>query len=247
MWRSCVGVLACSGYSFCGHSDGFGSPGRRLLVPVLCGSQPLWMLSSVLFFRLPLLQGRCASGLRCLVPTWAALFVQSQHPFVVGSPSAVNICPTPALAGQVRWSRSFVPSCYSCGLSSLGVSAAAFCPLGLLSHPILPLFLAWVSSFGVCSGLGLRAAVHFLDPPFFVGGGCSVSLVLVVLAWLLQLFCGPGSLVFLDFFLGFLSSRLPVFAGSSGWLPYSPWLYALRCLATGIVNLFFCQGPVSLP
>ena len=87
------------------------------------------MLSSVLFFGLPLLQGRCASGLRCLVPTWAALFVQSQQPFVVGSHSAVNVCPTPALAGQVVWPLSFVPSCCSCGLSSLGVSAAEFWPL----------------------------------------------------------------------------------------------------------------------
>ena len=141
---------------------------------MLCGSQPLWVLSSVLFFGLPLLPGRYASGLRGLVPTWAALFVQSQQPFVVGSPSAVNICPTPALAGQVVWLRSFVPSCYSCGLSSLRVSAVAFCPLGLLSHPLFLLFLAWVSSFGVCSGLGLRAAVLVLDPPsffFFLGGG----------------------------------------------------------------------------
>ena len=209
------------------------------------------MLSSVLFFGLPLLLVRCASGLRCLVPTWAALFVQSLQPFVVGSPSAVNICPTPALAGQVVWSRFFVPSCYSCGLSSLGVSAAAFCPLGLLSHPILLLFLAWVSSFGIYSGLGLRAEVLVLDPPFFCvcvgGGGGYLSLVLVVLAWLLQLFCGPGSLVFLDFLLGFLSSRLPVFAGSSGWLTYSPWLYALRCLATGIVNLFSVRGLSACP
>ena len=190
------------------------------------------MLSSVLFFGLPLLQGSCASGLRCLVPPWAALFVQSQQPFVVGSDSAVNVCPTPALVGQVVWSLSLVPSCCSCGLSSLGVSAAELCPLGLLSHLILLLFLAWVSSFGVFSGLSLRAAVLVLDPPFF---------------FFLQLSCCPGSLGFLGLFAWFLSSRLPVFAGSSGWLTYSPWLSALRCLATGMVNLFFCQGPVGLP
>ena len=150
---------------------------------MLCGSQPLWVLNSVLFFGLPLLQGRCASGLRCLVPTLAALFVQSQQPFVVGSPSAVTVCPTPDRAGQVVWSQSFVPSCCSCGLSSLGVSAAAFCPLGLLSHPILLLFLAWVSSFGVCSGLGFRAEVLILDPPFFFffwwGGGAFFPLPLL--------------------------------------------------------------------
>ena len=131
-------------------------PCRRLLVPVLCGSQPLWVLSFVLFFGLPLLPGRCASGLRCLVPTLTALFVQPQQPLLVGFPSVVTVCPAPALAVQGVWSQSFVPSCCSCLLSSLGVSAAAFCPLGLLSHPILLLFLAWVSSFGVYSGLGLR-------------------------------------------------------------------------------------------
>ena len=54
-----------------------------------------------------------------------------------------------------------------------------------------------------------------MDPPFFWGG--SLSLVLVVLAWLFQLFCCPANLGSLDFLLGFLSSRLPVFAGSSGW------------------------------
>ena len=122
-------------------------------------------------FWFPLLQGRCASALRCLGHTLAELLVQSLLPFVVGSPSAVPVCTTPALAGQVVWSRSLVPSCYFGGLSSLGVSVAAFCPLGLLSHPILLLFLAWVSSFAVGSGLGLRAAVLVLGPPFFWWGG----------------------------------------------------------------------------
>ena len=45
----------------------------------------------------------------------------------------------------------------------------------------------------------------------------------------------------------FLSSRHPVSAGSSGWLPYSPWLYALRCLATGIVTLFSVRGLSACP
>ena len=191
-------------------------PCRRLLVPVLCGSQPLWVLSSVLFFGLPLLPGRCASSLRCLVPTLAALFVQSQQPLVVGSPSAVTVCPAPALTVQVVWSQSFVPSCCSCRLSSLGVSAAAFCPFGLLSHPILLLFLAWVSSFGVCSGLALRccgpgygSSLLFL---FFLGGGLSLSLVLVVLAWLLQPFC----FVQVTWVSWIFSSTSSV-AGSSGW------------------------------
>ena len=109
-------------------------------------------------FWFPLLQGGCASGLRCLGHTFAAKFVQSQLPSVVGPPSAVPACPPPALAGQVVWSQSFCPSGCSCGLSSGRVSAAAFCPLGLLSHPLLLFFLAWVSSFGVCSGLGWKVA-----------------------------------------------------------------------------------------
>ena len=150
-----------------------------------------------LFFGLPLLPDRCASDLRCLVPPLAALFVQPQQPLVVGSPSAVTVCPAPALAVQGVWSQSFVPSCCSCLLSSLGVSAAAFCPLGLLSHPIFLLFLPWVSSFGVCSGMGLSccspgygSSLFFFFFFFFCfGGGGSLSLVLVVLAWLLQLFC----------------------------------------------------------
>ena len=157
------------------------------------------------------------------MPTLAAQFVQSQQPLVVGSPSAVTVCPAPALAVQGVWSQSFVPSCCSCLLSSLGVSAAAFCHLGLLSHPILLLFLAWVSSFGVYSGLGLRccgpgcgSSLLFL---FFlrVGGGLSFPCPCCFsLAFTTLLFC-PGNLGFLDFLLGFLYSRLPVFAGSSEW------------------------------
>ena len=64
--------------------------------------------------------------------------------------------------GAGCWSQSFVPSCCFCLLSSRGVSAAAFCHLGLLSHPILLLFLAWGSSFGIYSGLGLRCYGGFL-------------------------------------------------------------------------------------
>ena len=136
-------------------------------------------------FWFPLLQGGCASGLRCLGHKLAAKFVQSRLPFVVSPPSAVSVCPSPALAGQVVWSQSFGPSCCSCVLSSRGVSAAAFCHLGLLLHPLL-LFLAWVSSFGVCSGLGWEAAVLSWILPSFGRG--SPSLVLIVLAWLSQLF-----------------------------------------------------------
>ena len=48
-------------------------------------------------------------------------------------------------------------------------------------------------------------------------------------------------------FAGVSFLSLPVFADSSGWLAYRPWLSALCCLATGGVTLFFCQGPVGLP
>ena len=158
-----------------------------LLVPVLCGSQPLLVLSIVLFYDvyvvfflvLPMLPDLCASGLRCLVPALAAQFVQSQQSLIVGSASAVTACPAPALSMQGVGSQSFVPSLL---FLFVGISSAAFYHFGLLSHPILLLFLAWVYFFGVYSGLGLRCC----GPPFFWVG--SLSLVLVVLAWLLQLF-----------------------------------------------------------
>ena len=212
----------------------------------LCGCCALFS------FWFPLLLGRCASGLRCLGHTLAELFVQSQQPFVVGSPSAVSVCPTPALAGQVVWSQSFGPSCCSCGLSSLGVSAAAFCPLGLLSHPILLLFLAWVSSFGVGSGLGLKTEVlsWFLPSSFFfLGGGggggsfpCPRCFRLAFPTVLLSRLLG-----FLGLFAGVSFLSLPVFAVSWGWLADSPWLSALRCLATGGVTLFSVRGLSACP
>ena len=111
----------------------------------------------------------CASGVRCLVPALAALFEQSLQPLVVKS--AVTVYPAPALVLQGVWSQFFVPLCCSCLFSSLAVFSSAFCHLGLLSHTILLLFLAWGSSFGVCSGLGLRCCSPGLDPPFFCGKG----------------------------------------------------------------------------
>ena len=85
------------------------------------------------------------------------------------------------------------------------VSGAAFCSLGLLSHPLHLLFLAWVSSFAVCSDLGWKAAVLSWFLPSF--GGSSPSLVLFVFAWRFQQFGYPSSLSFLEFFAGVLSSR----------------------------------------
>ena len=103
-----------------------------LLVPVLCGSQPLLVLSIVLFYDvyvvfflvLPLLPDLCASGLRCLVPALSAQFVQSQQPLIVRSSSAVTACPAPALVLQGVGTQSFVPSLLLpwglfCGILSL--------------------------------------------------------------------------------------------------------------------------------
>ena len=63
--------------------------------------------------------------------------LQYQLPFVVSPPPTVSVCPSPALVGQVVWTHSCDPSCCSCVLSYRGVSGAAFCCLGLLSHPLL--------------------------------------------------------------------------------------------------------------
>ena len=139
------------------------------------GSQPLWVLCSVLFFGLPLLPGRCASGLRCLVPTLVALFVQSPQSFVVGSPSAVYVCPTPALAGPVVWMRSLLyPPAAPVGCAHLGSLMRHSVPLAscrtlsfcCFSPGFLP--LAFVQAW-VC---GLRSWVWIL-PSFFWGGGGS--------------------------------------------------------------------------
>ena len=58
-----------------------------------------------------------------------------------------------------------------------------------------------------------------MDPPFFFfggGGGGSLSLVLVVLAWLLQLLFCPGD-GFLGLFAGVSLLSTSSVAGSSGW------------------------------
>ena len=167
----------------------------------------------------------------------AAKLVRSRLPFVVSPPSDVHVYPSPALAGLVVWSQSFGPSCCSCVLSSRGVSGAAFCHLGLLSHPFLLLFIAWVSAFGICSNLGWKAAVlswflpsffFFFFLLFFFGGGgvLSPSLVLVVFAWRFQQFGCPSSLSFLELFAGVLSSRSQcLLIARGGWrlvLGYPP-------------------------
>ena len=82
----------------------YGSPSLWALFVVL--SSPPAVLSlcgccALFSFWFPLLQGGCASGLRCLGHTLPAKLVQSRLPFVVGPTSAVSVCPSPALAGQV--------------------------------------------------------------------------------------------------------------------------------------------------
>ena len=238
---------------------------RRLgSLPSLCMAV-WWCLTAprafglCLLFCHPLLRFSASVGasgwvcfcLRSLGHTLAAKFVQSRLPFVFGPPSAVSVCPSLTLAGQVVWSQSFGPSCSSCGLSSRGVSAAAFCPFGLLSHPLLLLFLTWVSSFGVCSCLGWKAAV--LSWILLSFGRGSPSLVLVVFTWLFQLFCCPGSLSFLNSLLGFLSSRFQcLLIARVGWrlvLGYPPsvaWLQkVLPCFSVG--GLSACPSGATVP
>ena len=82
---------------------------------------------------------------------------------------------------------------------------------------------------------------------FFCGGGWGLSFSCPRWFLLFQHFYCPGSLVFSAFLPGFSFLSLPVFADSSGWLTYGPCLCALRCLATGGLTLFLCQGPVGLP
>ena len=138
---------------------------------------------------------------------------------------------------------SFCCGCLSCTCSGgAGCLVAVFCTLLLLLFVELPWGLCcgilspWplVAPYpSVISRLGfflwrlfrlgfevLRSWLWILPSFFFWGGGggglsfpcpCCFSLAFTTL-----LFC-PGNLGFLDFLLGFLSSRLPVFAGSSGW------------------------------
>ena len=126
--------------------------------------------------RFPLLQGGCASSLWVWGPALAAPFVQSLQLFFVGCPSAVPVYPPQALEGQVVWSWSFPPSCCSWRLCSLSVSAAAFCPLAISSHPLLLLLLAWGFILWRLFRLGLVGCGPVLDPPFYWGGGTLLPL-----------------------------------------------------------------------
>ena len=153
---------------------------------------------------LPLLPDRCASCLRFLVPTLAAQFVQSQQPLVVGSPSAVTVCPAPALAvqGVGRSLCAFLlllfvelPWGLCCGILSLWPLVAPYpSVISRLGFFIWRLFRL---GFEV-----LRSWLWILPSFFFWGGGGRLSF--------------PCPCCFsLTFCWGFF--RLPVFAGSSGW------------------------------
>ena len=71
-----------------------------------------------------------------------------------------------------------------------------------------------------------------MDRSFFLAG--SLSLVLVVLAWLLQLFCFiQVTWVSWTFCLGFLSLDFQCFVGSSEWV--ETYVSVLSCLLFGCV------------
>ena len=170
-----------------------GFPSSPPAVLNLCGCCALFS------FWFPLLQGGCASGLQCLGHMLAALFVQSLLPFIVGTPSAV--CLSYTCSGGTGLVAVFWPL-----LLLLWVELPWGVCCGILSPwPLVVPYPSVVSnlgsSFGVCFFGRLRFCLgSFL---FFWGGGGSPSLVLVVFAWLFQLFCCPGSLSFLNSLLGF--------------------------------------------
>ena len=90
-------------------------------------------------------------------------------------------------------------------------------------------------------------AVLVMDPPFFFfffwGGGCSLSLILVVLAWLLQLFrFVQVTWVSWTFCLGFLSLDFQCFAGSSEWLRLMFQFCLVSSLAVCLSGLFFVSS-----
>ena len=135
---------------------------------------------------------------------------------MVSPPSTVSVCPSLALAGQVVWTQSYGPSCSSCVLSSRGVSGAAFCCLGLLSHPLLQ----W-SSLDSSYSLVVQLLVFswtlcwssFLSLPVFADSSGWLSDI----PWLSALRCLTAGGVALVFCQGHVS--LPQWGcGASGFL-----------------------------
>ena len=171
-----------------------GFPSSPPAVLNLCGCCALFS------FWFPLLQGGCASGLQCLGHTLAALFVQSLLPFIVGTPSAV--CLSYTCSGGTGLVAVFWPL-----LLLLWVELPWGLCCGILSlWPLVIPYPSVVSNLGFflwCLFLWKAAVLSWILPFFLGGGGGSPSLVLVVFAWLFQLFCCPGSLSFLNSLLGF--------------------------------------------
>ena len=91
-----------------------------------------------------------------------------------------------------------------------------------------------------CSGLGLRCCGPFYGSCLLLGG--SLSLVLVVLAWLLRRFrFVQVTSVSWNFLLGFLSLDFQCFASSSEWV--ETYVSVLSCLFFGceFVRTVFCE------
>ena len=115
---------------------------------VSCGSKLLWGLCcSLLAFSCLRVGALLACGVSCASSLRS---LQSMLPFVV-CPPFLSLFVLHLLLWWVGWSQVCGGTCCSCVWSSGGVSVVQFCHLGLLSHPLLLLFLVWVSAFGVCS------------------------------------------------------------------------------------------------
>ena len=160
---------------------------------MLRGSQPLLVLSIVLFFGFTL-----ASGFVCFWPAVSDAYVG---------------CAVCAVSAALSSWVSFCCDCLSCTCSGgAGCLVAVFCTLllllfvelswglfcGILSPwPLVAPYPSVISrlAFFLCRlfRLGFEVLRFWLwilpSFFFFVVGGGSLSLVLVVLAWLLQLFC----------------------------------------------------------
>ena len=196
------------------------------------------MLSIVLFLVLPLLQDLCASGLRCLVPALAAQPVQSRQPLVVGSASAVTVCPAPAMELQGVWSQSFVPSLL---LLFVELPWGLFC--GILSPwPLIAPYPSVVPRLGFFLGRLFRLGFEVLRSwlwilPSFGGLSfpcpCCFGLAITTFSFCL------GNLGFLVFCLGFFLSPSSVSLVFQSGLRLRFQFCPVSSLAVRLSGLFF--------